>query len=33
MSDQVVEWEKDLPVGEALKYFPVSLLMGEEVKR
>ncbi len=33
MSDQVVEWGKDLPVGDALKYFPVSLLMGEEEKR
>jgi len=30
LSDREVEWEKALPVGEALKYVPVSLLMGEE---
>jgi (1->4)-alpha-D-glucan 1-alpha-D-glucosylmutase len=33
MSDQAVEWGKGLRAGDALKYFPVSLLMGEEEKR
>jgi (1->4)-alpha-D-glucan 1-alpha-D-glucosylmutase len=30
LSDRAVECEKALPVGKALKYVPVSLLMGEE---
>lgn len=32
ISDQVLEWEKVVPVGQALTYFPASLLIGKEGK-